>query len=262
MGSNKLHAAFNFQLIASPWRPHNILEVVQRWENMLGSDDWPNYVLNNHDEIRSATRWRTGENDARLKVAAALLLTLRGTPYLYYGEEIGMRDLPIRSKSEVKDPVGLRYWPFYRGRDGCRSPMQWDGTPGAGFTRSAQPWLPVHANAAVRNVAAQEQDPSALLNWYRRLIALRRATPALTAGMFLPLTHDTHYLLAYLRETSDQTVLVALNFSRRRKRLVLGQGLARAGWRLLLSTHRATLPPLRGPLLALEPNEALILQME
>jgi len=266
-GPDRLHAAFNFEFLNSRWSPRGFDRSIRRWEDALGPEDWPNYVLNNHDVSRSANRFRprfgSSEDDARLKVAAALLLTLRGTPFIYYGEEIGMRDIPIRSRDEVLDPVGRRFWPFMKGRDGCRSPMQWEAAPNAGFSPpGGQPWLPVHENAGARNVAAQQADPCSLLNFYRRLIALRRAVPALVNGMFQPVTFDTHYLLAYLRQNAQQTVLVVLNFSGRRHRLALGPQLARANWRLLLSTHRDSLPPIRGSLLAVEPNEALVLALE
>jgi len=273
IGPDRLNAAFNFDFRGSnvlfpamDWSARRFSTAIQRWEHALGADSWPNYFLNNHDSVRSATNYRSPfiaiEDDARMKVAAGLLLTLRGTPFLYYGEEIGMRDIPIRSREEVLDPVGKTFWPFMKGRDGCRSPMQWDDSPGAGFSSAeARPWLPIHANAATRNVAAQRDDPQSLLNFYRRLISLRRAMPALQDGMFQMLTFGTRYLLAYLRQTGEQTVLVALNFSARSKRLVLGGQLARAEMRLLLSSHRETLPPLRGGLLALEPYEALVIEI-
>jgi alpha-glucosidase len=267
-GPDRLHAAFNLEFLHSRWSPHRFEHVIRQWDDALGHDKWPNYVLNNHDIARSATRFRrrfgNPEDDARLKVAATLLLTLRGTPFIYYGEEIGMRDIPVRSRADVLDSVGKTFWPLMKGRDGCRSPMQWEAGPNGGFTRpGVRTWLPVHENVLVRNVAAQQADPHSLLNFYRRLIAVRRATPALVEGMFQPLTFGTRYLMAYLRQTTEQTVLVALNFSGRRQRLVLGGYLARARWSLLLSTHRDRPPPLlRGQLMPLEPNEAIILLMQ
>ncbi|RPJ50176.1 MAG: DUF3459 domain-containing protein, partial [Chloroflexi bacterium] len=203
------------------------------------------------------------EDDRKLKVAAAFLLTLRGTPFLYYGEEIGMRDIDLRRKEDVLDPIGKTFWPLMKGRDGCRAPMQWSGAPNAGFSPpGVKTWLPVHPDAAHRNVEDQQDDPCSLYNWYKRLIALRRANVALTEGMFQPLTFGTRFILAYLRQTRDQTVLVALNFSRRRQRLVLGSHLARANPRLLLSTHRDATPDLlRGSLLPLEPYEVVIMEI-
>lgn len=266
-GKDRLHAAFNFEFLNCPLQPHPIFERIQRWEHALGAKVWPSYVFNNHDNARSATRWKQRffgdpEDDARMKLAAALLLTLRGTPFLYYGEEIGMRDISIRSRAEVLDPVGRQFWPFMKGRDGCRAPMQWDASAQAGFTGGdVRPWLPLQEDYPARNVAVQQQDPRSLLNFYRWAIAVRRAAPALTEGMFQPITYGTRYILAYLRVTREQTVLVALNFSARRKRLVLGSHLARQQWRLLLSTHRDSLPAIRAGLLGLEPFEAIVLEM-
>ena len=281
-GPKRLHAAFNFDFLSAPLRARPLLERIQRWEHALDTDLWPNYVLNNHDTPRSATRFdpyrrfprsvlpvssEQREDDTRLKLTAALLLTLRGTPFIYYGEEIGMRDIPIRAKADVLDPIGRRFWPLMKGRDGCRSPMQWDAAPLAGFSwGGARPWLPLHPNWEARNVEAQSADPHSLLNFYRRLIALRRASPALTGGLFQPITFGTQYILAYLRQTAQQTVLVALNLSGRRKRLVLGSALAEQHARgqmcLLLSTHRDTLPPVqRRNMLPLEPYEAVIIEL-
>ena len=277
IGPDKLHAAFNFTFIGLPWSGERYLHAILDWEHALGSE-WPNYVFNNHDVIRSATRLHALigdsqvalvphgdlENDARLKVLATLLLTLRGTPFMYYGEEIGMRDLPIHSKDEVLDPVGRRFWPFIKGRDGCRAPMQWDASANAGFAPvEVLPWLPVHADYAFRNVAAQQVEPESLLNVYRRLIALRRASPALTGGLFMPLSHGRRALLAYLRQTPEQTLLVALNFAHRRQRLVLGAQLARSTWRLVFSTrpHPGSHAPIADALLTLAPDEAMILEL-
>ncbi|HZU87121.1 MAG TPA: alpha-amylase family glycosyl hydrolase, partial [Anaerolineaceae bacterium] len=217
-------------------------------------------VLNNHDRPRTATRFAQGEEDARLKVAAAMLLTLRGTPFLYYGEEIGMRDVLI-SRAEILDPVGKRYWPVMKGRDGCRSPMQWGDGPNSGFS-TGKPWLKIHANAGERNVVQQRENPNSLLNLYRRMIAIRRETPALRKGMFQPLSFDPRRVLAYLRQTEEQTVLVALNFSRRKTRLVLGRTLKGRSWRLLLSSRREELPEFKDGLLPLLPNEVLILSSD
>ncbi len=276
-GPGLLHAVFNFELLESPWSSRRWMSAIQRWEHLLG-DTWPNYVLNNHDVVRSGTRyhslpgntrfpgfyWGRREDDARLKVAAALLLTLRGTPFLYYGEEIGMRDIPVRSRDEVLDPIGRRFWPFIKGRDGCRSPMQWCAAPNAGFTQpGVRPWLPLHEDASRRTVEAQQADPRSLLNFYRQLIALRRASPALIEGMFQPVTFGTRFIMAYLRQTKDQVLLVVLNLSPRRQRLVLGSHLSRAALRLLLSTHRDSLPSAStGSLLALEPYEAMIIEIK
>jgi alpha-glucosidase len=167
-------------------------------------------------------------------VAAALLLTLRGTPFLYYGEEIGMREVHI-PREEIQDPPGRRFWPLYKGRDGCRTPMQWDASEHAGFTRGI-PWIRLAPDYRERNVAAQQDDPGSLLNFYRRLIWLRKATPALQRGSYRALVERPTRALAYLRETPEQTVLVLLNFSARPVRLAFDEPLPTQEWKVLLDT--------------------------
>lgn len=257
-GKDRLHATFNFTFSNCSWRPRCFLKSVVEWEGALSADDWPNYVLNNHDLSRTATRFGIGENDERLKVAAALLLTLRGTPFLYYGEEIGMRDIRL-SRDEILDPVGKRYWPFYKGRDGCRAPMQWDDSANAGFS-TAQPWLPVHSDFTFRNVAAQQGEPDSLLETYRQLIRLRRELPALQHGLFMPLVYEPSAILAYLRKTNDQTVLVALNFRRAPNRLVLGGALSGPQWKRLFSSRGCDNHLVDNRILQLDGYEAVIFQ--
>ena len=234
-----LHGTFNFRMLEQPWKAGRILKTITDWQNSLSLDTWPTHVMNNHDVKRSATRFGRGEDDDRLKLSAALLLTLQGTPYLYYGEEIGMRDVPVK-RSEIKDPIGRRYWPIYIGRDGCRSPMQWDSSINAGFSEKT-PWLPVHENFVVRNVEAQRKDPASLFNFYRKLLRLRKDYEALHNGMFQVLTQDPHSILAYLRSTKTQNVLVVMNFGRRAINFVFGAHLANHSWNLLLSNKRETL---------------------
>jgi alpha-glucosidase len=254
-----LTATFNFELLESHWHPRRFLNAVQRWEAALQTT-WPNYVLNNHDNPRSATRYGRGENDDRMKVAATMLLTLRGTPFMYYGEEIGMRDIPI-SRSEILDPVGKHYWPFFKGRDGCRAPMQWDNSLYSGFSQ-AKPWLKVHTDHDWRNVDAQRSDADSLFNFYRRLIQLRKDYPALRDGMFLPLNDEPRRLLAYLRKTDGQTILVALNFSRFPVKLVLGRTLAKGQMKLLLSNKSEKINSPAAGLLQLAGQEACVILLE
>ena len=257
-----LHAAFNFDLLESPLRARRISRAVLTGQHSLPPDGWPTVVLNNHDNRRSASRYTFTEDDRKLKVAAALTLTLRGTPFLYYGEEIGMRDIrPTRG--QILDRVGKKYWPFYTGRDGCRAPMQWNGQVNAGFcTDRARPWLPLHPDYTTRNVETMREDPDSLFNFYRSLIALRRSHAALREGMFNPVTYGTRFIMAYLRQTSKETILIALNFSRLRQRLVLGRELARGAKELLLSSARTEPPQIQNGILSLEPFEALVMRLE
>jgi alpha-glucosidase len=260
MGDGKLHAAFNFELLNCPWDAGRMQAALQRWENALGEDAWPTLVLNNHDNKRSSSRYRTGENDDRNKAAAVLLLTARGTPYLYYGEEIGMRNIHV-PYSQIQDPPGKRYFPLFPTRDACRSPMQWDNSPQSGFSSSA-PWMTVHPDFPYRNAAAQRDDPESLYNVYRKLIALRKEHKALQEGLYMPLTFEPKTLMAYLRQTKDEMILVAINFGRKPVRLFLGSDLAGKTWNLLLSTRREKLEQPQGNAIRLLGNEALVVDLD
>ena len=255
-GNDKLHATFNFQFTWSKFNPAQYLKHILAGEDLYTKHGiWPNYVLGNHDVPRMATRHIKGEDDARLKVLISMLLTLRGTPYLYYGEELGMRNISLK-RSEILDPPGKRYWPFDKGRDGCRSPMQWDDSTYAGFS-PAKPWLPVHPNHRVRNVEAQRRDSNSMLNFTRNLIQLRRANPALQRGDFIPLTPHPEDALAYLRQTPEQTILVALNFKNYASTL---ENIPSGKRILLYSTARASISENR-QWLQLAPYEVLIVEI-
>jgi alpha-glucosidase len=170
------------------------------------------YVLSNHDLKRAYDRYGDGKNNDRIAMLlATMLLTLRGAPFIYYGEEIGMATAEPASLDEVRDPVGRLYWPGNKGRDGERTPMQWDGTPGAGFT-TGKPWLPLPPEAATRNRAALAADGASILNFYRRALQLRRKSPALLEGDYAPLGDDPD-VFAYRRRSAEQTMLIVLNMS-------------------------------------------------
>ncbi|MDY6873319.1 MAG: alpha-glucosidase [Chloroflexota bacterium] len=222
-GEDLLHAAFNFDFAENRWHPKRFLDSAKKWYAALDAGAWPNNFLSNHDMTRAASRYCFGEDDSRAKVALAMLLTLRGTPFIYYGEEIAMRDIPIRRKADVLDPIGRTFWPFHKGRDGCRSPMQWTAAEHAGFSE-ADPWLPVNGNYPTRNVVNQSADPDSTLNFFKQLIAIRRAEPALQRGAFRPLTDDPHHILAFERSLDDDRLAVVLNFSSRELDFELPEG--------------------------------------
>jgi alpha-glucosidase len=165
----------------------------------------PNYVLGSHDKPRLATRF--GPKNARS--VAMLLLTLRGTPTLYNGDEIGMEEGKIPSHM-IQDPQGLNLG-AERSRDGCRTPMQWDSTPHAGFS-TVSPWLPVSDDYPTRNVAVQIADPKSILSLYKRLLWYRRESAALNSGSYTPFD-GVNGSYVYLREYGDERVLVAINFT-------------------------------------------------
>jgi alpha-glucosidase len=199
------HLPFNFQLIRLPWKAREIAAAVERYEALLPPYAWPNWVLGNHDKSRIATRVGT----AQARVAALLLLTLRGTPTLYYGDEIGMHDVPI-SPQHVQDPFEKNVPGLGLGRDPERTPMQWKAGKNAGFT-AGKPWLPIADDYETINAVVEQKDATSLLSLYKHLIELRRAKPALSIGEFAPLPADGD-LMAYVRKTAEQRLLVVLNF--------------------------------------------------
>jgi len=243
---------FNFQLLQAPWNARGIARLIDEYESKLPPGGWPNWVLGNHDNPRIATR--VGIDQAR--VAAMLLLTLRGTPTMYYGDEIGMSNVAI-PPDRIQDPFERNVPGLGLGRDPCRTPMQWDESANAGFS-TARPWLPVSDDYSVVNVRAQGSDPQSILTLYRRLLALRRAHEALSVGSYQPVAMTGH-LLAYLRQAADERFFVALNFGADPHELSL-DGLADMG-RTVLSTHldRKDTGPVRS--VGLRANEGVIVQL-
>jgi alpha-glucosidase len=199
------HLPFNFHLLSTPWRPLAISTLIEAYEKALPPGGWPNWVLGNHDRSRLASR--LGMKQTR--VAAMLLLTLRGTPTIYQGEEIGMIDVPI-PPDQVHDPWEKNVPGLGLGRDPVRTPMQWDGTASAGFS-SGEPWLPLASDLRSTNVAAQAQDPRSLLALYRALLALRRSHLALETGSYAS-GAATEHVLTYERHHGGQQLVIALNF--------------------------------------------------
>jgi alpha-glucosidase len=221
------HLPFNFQMIFVSWNARSLTMMIRGYEAALPPGGWPNWVLGNHDQHRLATRVGTEQ----VRIAAALLLTLRGTPTIYYGDEIGMTDVDIPS-DRVQDPWELREPGLRVGRDPERTPMQWSNAPCAGFTRG-RPWLPLSGNYQTCNVADMKADSGSLLNLYHDLIALRRRWTALSVGAFKFLG-DFPELLAYERFDTRARVQVFLNFSASVNAVMLEES-ARRG-KVLLST--------------------------
>ncbi|WP_432769962.1 MAG: DUF3459 domain-containing protein [Sphingopyxis sp.] len=243
-----VHLPFNFQLFEAPWDAAHIAHIIDVYEAALPDGSWPNWVLGSHDAPRIAGR--LGEAQAR--VAAMLLLTLRGTPTLYQGDELGIGHVPI-SPERVQDPQDLRQLGLGLGRDGARTPMAWDDSRNAGFSRR-DPWLPLHPDWQHRNAAAQAADPGSMLSLYRRLLALRRDHEALSIGA-IELQPSSLDVLQYGRSEGEVHFVVALNFSTAPREISLPPGAASAS--LMLSTHgRTTFDS------GLEPNEGVILRLK
>jgi alpha-glucosidase len=248
------HLPFNFQLIMAKWDARDIARLVAEYEEALPEGGWPNWVLGNHDQHRIASR----VGPAQARVAAMLLLTLRGTPTLYYGDEIGMHDVAI-PPDKVQDPFEKNVPGRGLGRDPERTPMQWSAEAKAGFT-TGEPWLPIAEDFARVNVEAERDDPTSMLALYCRLIALRRGEPALEVGRFEPVQAEGD-VLAYVRRArgGECDFLIALNLGSTAQVLRAGPQ-AREGT-VALSTHldRAG-EPVAGDL-PLRADEGLIVRL-
>ncbi len=249
-----LHLPYNFQLILLPWKAVEIFAGVNRYEASLPAFAWPNWVLGNHDKPRIATRVGTEQ----AKIAALLLLTLRGTPTIYAGDEIGMRDVPVPPEQR-RDPAGKLPGCDQFGRDPQRTPMQWTGGPGAGFT-TGEPWLPIATDAGRVNVEAQREDGGSMRAFYRRLLELRRAEPALQIGGYVPAGQRGN-LFAFVRELGDKSFLIAVNLGSTRARLAIPKHLDVTG-EVVLSTDPQRLGGAISQYVNLGPNEGLIARLK
>ncbi len=203
------------------------------------SGEWPVYVMSNHDIRRAYSRFADGKHDDDIaKVMAGMYLTLRGTPIMYYGEEIGMTNNDPTRKEDVRDPIGKLGWPEQKGRDGERTPMQWSDTPNAGFTNGI-PWLPVPMTYQTHNVESEKKDSNSILNFYKNLLALRHTNPALLDGEYIALNQDDANVYSYLRRYKGQAVLVVLNMSESPQQIsfdLTKQGFSKGEAKTLLST--------------------------
>jgi alpha-glucosidase len=202
---------------------------------------WPVFVISNHDMARSYNRYGDGlHNDEIAKLMASLYLTLRGSPILYYGEELGMENNDPKRKQDVKDPQGITGWPGEIGRDGERTPMQWSTAKNAGFS-NAKPWLPVPPSYKTHNAETEMKTPNSILSVYRQLLALRHNQPALLDGTYTALNEDDPNVLVYLRKDKDEAILVLLNMSNAPQKVKLNlapQGFASPKLSVLLSTFQ------------------------
>ncbi len=238
---------FNFHLIQTEWQAGLIAELIRSYEAAVPAGAWPNWVLGNHDQHRLATR--VGAEQAR--VAAVLLLTLRGTPTLYYGDELGMPDVLI-PEGLVVDPAEKRQPGMGFGRDPERSPMCWDTTENAGFT-TGTPWLPLIGDHAGKSVAAQEGDERSVLNLYKRLLKLRRKEEALHAGGISEVT-DKNGVLSYVREGGGRRFQVLLNLTGE------ARGAEAMSGRLVLNSYLDRNRTTTGGELTLRGNEGVVIE--
>ena len=260
------HLVFEWSLIEAPWTAAAFGAAFDLREGLFGPDRWPTMALSNHDRERQATRLaesvgrdRDPDRDAIAKAAAVVVLAARGTAFLYYGEEIGMVDVDI-PRDEIVDPPALLAgpdFPWYD-RSRCRTPMQWTGKPGAGFT-TGRPWLRMAPDATTRNVAAQTGDPDSILATYRRVMAVRASSAALRRGSMNCLQTGDPDVLAWTRTAGDEAVLVLVNFVGGERQVDLGT-LAPGRWVPRVGTHRR-LPEIGAGVLRLRADEGVILAL-
>ncbi len=253
------HLPFNFQLIRAKWDAAGVRKMVDDYEDALPANAWPNWLLGNHDQHRLATRVAP----AQARVANLMLLTLRGTPTCYYGDELGMENVPI-PPAMVQDPPAVNQPEIAHivGRDPERTPMQWDDSPYAGFCapNAKRPWLPVAGNYREVNVARQLADPKSFLNFFRKLIDYRNASPALKIGNYRSLDLKSAEVqencFVYERKTEKEHLLVALNFSGQEQKL----GLPFSGTgKIVLSTNMDRTGDVNLSDFSLRPNEGCLI---
>jgi alpha-glucosidase len=223
-GGDRVQMCYSFDFLGpeklSAGKVRSILETFGK----VASDGWSCWALSNHDVVRHATRWGKGEPDkqAYLKVISALLMTLRGSVCIYQGEELGLDEAELRFE-DLQDPYGIRFWPEFKGRDGCRTPMVWEkSAPNAGFSKG-KPWLPVPADHTLKAVDAQAGDPTSMLEHYRRFLAFRRSYPAFAKGdiEFLAADGET---LAFTRREGNEQIVCAFNLGHKPAMIDLGSG--------------------------------------
>lgn len=211
-GGNKLHMAYSFNLLTPVFTASHVRRQVEEFNERV-KDGWASWSIGNHDAIRVMTRWGGPQATAAFgKLALAMQLSLKGTPCLYQGDELALHEADVPFEL-LQDPYGITFWPEFKGRDGCRTPMPWTAdAPHAGFTEG-KPWLPVEASHAVAAVDVQERDPQSMLNFQRNLIALRRSMPQLTRGE-IAFFDVPEPILALRRDLAGHaSVLAAFNLS-------------------------------------------------
>jgi alpha-glucosidase len=251
--NDEAHMPFNFLLMNQPWDPATIAAIVDEYEGAVPEGAWPNWVLGNHDNTRIATR--IGKEQAR--VAGMLLLTLRGTPTIYYGDEIGMTNVRIPVKEQV-DPQGLNMPDKNLSRDPERTPMQWDDTLHAGFSQ-IKPWLRVAEDYREVNVQEQLREQDSTLNFFKRMIAYRQQEPAILAGDYLPVYTDKS-ILAYMRQTHNKKILVVLNLSGEGKGFTMPH--EDVSGTVLVSTIKSRENSTFSNSIELQPNEGIVIELE
>ncbi len=222
-GTNMLHLAFDFSLMFIRWNATAYYKAINNYYTSLPKEGWPCFVTSNHDLGRSIKRWLFNTYKyKKAKLLAVLQFTLKGTPFIYYGDEIGMENMNNIPKEQIKDGYGKMFYPIYKGRDGARTPMQWNGERYAGFS-SVSPWLPIHHNYQVINVEAELKDNHSMISLYQKLIQLRNEYPILQYGEIRFVNKGNSNILTYERSSDTEHLIIYLNFSSKNKRVYVSE---------------------------------------
>lgn len=241
---------FNFSFISLPWIAREHKKFIDEFDKLLGRDYFPTYVLGNHDQPRIVTK--LGRDAAR--TAALLQMTLRGIPFIYYGEELGMENVKI-PEEKAKDPMAVNMKGFDFGRDPERTPMQWDASKFGGFS-SVEPWLPLENEFKERNVVSEERDKKSFLNLYKSLIKLRKTRKSLAEGKLVFLDFKNPNVLGFFRQAADEKTLVLSNFSEENQIVQLPKG----DWETILSIKLDVKNRKEKDQLNLRPSEGIVLR--
>ncbi|MEI8204994.1 MAG: alpha-glucosidase [Bacteroidota bacterium] len=253
---NGLHLTFDFSIVFRYWSARMFHTCFEKSYSSIPLTEWACIVFSNHDLNRSFNRPFTGHHKYQKAIIKAVLqLTLKGTPFIYYGEEIGMPNSNI-SRKQLTDPIGKKFWPFYEGRDAARTPMQWDDSKHAGFTKGT-PWLPVDKDYLTCNVEAQQLNPDSLLKVYEHLIKLRKQYPALQFGEWRPLNKGERDIWIYDRVITNETITVIINFVNKKRKLLMN---APIQGQIIFTTIKNRLSEIEGNLLFLDPYEVILIK--
>lgn len=210
VGVTRLHMGYSFELLTDDYSAAHFRDTINALEAKM-PHGWPCWAISNHDVRRAVTRWGGDTaTDVFAQMLLALVTSLRGSVCVYQGEELGLTEADVPFEA-LQDPYGVAFWPSFKGRDGCRTPMPWDDSTHAGFSQTA-PWLPVSQQHLARSVAAQESHPDSVLNATRRLLRWRNAQPALCRGD-MTMLDTTEPVLAFVRQIDGDALLVAFNLS-------------------------------------------------
>ena len=264
-GTDELHLSFNMEMLYLKWNARAFVSALNRWYTALPENGWPNFTLSNHDQPRHGSRLgsaKTAIQNSRMQIAAMFLLTVRGTPFIYYGEEIGMKNVKI-PHNELVDPTGITFWPLPLGRDGERTPMQWTDEKNAGFTKAKKgPWLRIDNNFRQTNVRHLQKNPLSLWHWYRKLIVIRQEQEVLQTGSFRFLENKNNSIVSFRRSPENQqknttflsgSIDCYLNYSLAKRTVMLP-----ADAKILLGNKRVEKEILAQGKLVLAPHEALL----